>query len=185
VPGKLTIKNWLAAVKAGRCQATNGPLLSLTVDGREPGDTIALARAGSVQVAAAGIGRHDFKQLELIHNGKVIKKQAVQKKNNHFAAELKHKVIIDKPGWLAVRVTSDTKNELGQPLFAHMSPVYVDLEGKRCLDVESAKVLLRHVEEGMASIRAEGKFSSPQAQQKLLQLHEAAATELTKRINQQ
>lgn len=185
VNGALTIKNWLGAVKAGRCQATNGPLLTLSVDGKEPGQVIALAKAGSVQVSAAGIGRHDFSQLELVHNGKVIKKIAAQKKTNHFAAELKHKVVIDKGGWLALRISSDTKNELGQPLFAHTSPVYVDLEGKKCFEVESAKALMRQVEEGIAAIRAEGKFSTPQAQKDLLQLHEDAIADLTKRINQQ
>src|SRR5207237_6244528 len=42
VRGQLTIPAWLDAVKAGRCQATNGPLLSLQVDGRPMGELIEL-----------------------------------------------------------------------------------------------------------------------------------------------
>ena len=43
VRGKVTIASWLDAVKAGRCQATNGPLLTLTVDDRKMGDVIELS----------------------------------------------------------------------------------------------------------------------------------------------
>jgi len=42
VQGKLTIPAWLDAVKAGRCQATNGPLLTLKVEGKTPGGAIDL-----------------------------------------------------------------------------------------------------------------------------------------------
>ncbi len=39
---KLDYRGWLAALKAGKTFATNGPLLSFTLDGREVGDEIAL-----------------------------------------------------------------------------------------------------------------------------------------------
>src|SRR5204863_1265174 len=42
--GPVSIKGWLEAVKAGRCVATNGPLLSLAVNGKEIGETVALAQ---------------------------------------------------------------------------------------------------------------------------------------------
>src|SRR5262249_28069040 len=44
VSGRLTVPKWLEAVKAGRCQATNGPLFALSGDGKEPGDVITLDR---------------------------------------------------------------------------------------------------------------------------------------------
>src|SRR5207237_3011963 len=69
VAGKLTVPAWLAAVKAGRCQATNGPLLSLTVDGKEIGDTIDLDQPRKVRVEATAVGRHNFHELQLVHNG--------------------------------------------------------------------------------------------------------------------
>src|SRR5262249_47376673 len=159
--GKLTIKSWLQAMKAGRCQATNGPLLSLAVDGQEPGDIINLAKPKSVQIEAKVIGRHGYGHLELVHNGKVIKKLLAQKQGDGFAAEISMKVPVDTPSWFAARVSGTGQNELGQPLFAHTSPVYVDLEGRKCFSVDSAKTLLQMVEEAQDAIRLAGKFSTP------------------------
>jgi len=67
----LTVARWLDAVKVGRCVATNGPLLTLTVDGREPGGAIGLDAPRSVKIEASAVGRHDFQQLQLVRNGKV------------------------------------------------------------------------------------------------------------------
>ena len=87
VPGKLTIPAWLEAVKAGRCQATNGPLLTLTVDGKEPGDVIVQDQPRTVKVVASAIGRGDFQLLELVHNGKVIDTKATTAKEGGFRRE--------------------------------------------------------------------------------------------------
>src|SRR5262249_37119779 len=63
VPGRLTIPKWLDAVKAGRCQVTNGPLLTLTVDGKEIGDVLNLDRPRPVRVEVTATGRHNFQKL--------------------------------------------------------------------------------------------------------------------------
>ena len=46
---------WAAAVRAGRTQASSGPVLELTVDGHEPGDVLRLpASGGRLEVAGHG-----------------------------------------------------------------------------------------------------------------------------------
>src|SRR5262249_44474722 len=123
VAGPLTIPAWLEALKAGRCQVTNGPLLSLKVEGKEPGDALALDKPRTVKVTAAAVGRHDFQSLQLVHNGKVVRRTGPGRRDP-FRAELEHTVYLDSPGWFALRVESSAKNELGQQLFAHTSPVH-------------------------------------------------------------
>jgi hypothetical protein len=97
---------------------------------------------------------------------------------------LTHTCRIDAPGWFALRIASTAKNELGQQLFAHTSPVYADFKGRRRMDAEAALALLRLIEEGQAAIRGEGKFSSAKASQRVLALYDEAARELRQRINQ-
>jgi hypothetical protein len=184
VAGQLSIKSWLGAVKAGRCVATNGPLLTLSVDGREIGDALRLDRPGSVRVEATATGRHDFQRLQLVHNGQVVQAQPAEGKDGSYTARLTREVRIDKPGWFAVRIDASTRNELDRPLYAHSSPVYVDLAGQRTFDVEAARGLLRQLEEAKAEIRARGKFSSPQAADRLLAFYEVTAKDLVGRINQ-
>lgn len=183
-PGKLTVPSWLDAVKAGRCFATNGPLLSLKVDGKELGEVINLPEAKSVRIEAQAIGRHDFQKLQLIQNGKVIFTEKAEAKDGHFSARWSREVRVSGPCWFAVRIESQTKNEFDAILYAHSSPIYVDFGGKRVLDVEAARGLQKQVEESMADIRARGKFTNDAARDKVLAPYEEAIRNLVGRINQ-
>jgi hypothetical protein len=183
VPGKLTVRSWLEAVKAGRCVATNGPLLALTVDGEKPGAVINLERPRAVKVEASGVGRHDFGRLQLVQNGQVVQSEPARRDGDGYAARLAREVRLDGPAWFAVRIDATAKNELNQGLYAHSSPVYVDVAGRGVFDLEAARGLLRQVEEAQADIRERGQFSNPEAREKLLSLYDQAVKELTARMN--
>jgi hypothetical protein len=178
----LTVASWLDGLKAGRNQATNGPLLTLRVNDREIGDTIKLAEPGKVKIEATAAGRLDFQELQLVHNGKVIRTQKPKDKAP-FRAKLFADVRIEEPGWFAVRIASTTMNELGYQLFAHTSPVYVELAGKTIFDADSAQALLKQIEEGQAAIAKQGQFSSPRAREELLSIYVQGAKDLRERVN--
>ena len=182
VDGKLTVKSWLAALKAGRNVATNGPMVSLTVDGRPIGDILKLEKPKKLQVVADGVGRHEFQKLQLIHNGRGVVSEPARKMGNHFQSRIEREITVDGPGWFAVRVETETKNELGKQLFAHTSPVYVEMAGQRVFDIESGRALLNQMEDGRADIRARGKFSSDAARDKLLAMYDDAMRDLAEQI---
>lgn len=184
VDERLSIKSWLAALKAGRCVSTNGPLLTLTVDGRPTGDVLNLDQPRTVRVEATGLGRHHFERLQLVHNGKVVQTQPAEKQNAGYSARLVREVRIDEPSWFAVRIDAQTKNEFDRKLYAHSSPVYVDLAGKRVFDVESARTLQRQMEEARDAIGTRGRFSTPAARDRVLALYMQAEKDLVERINQ-
>jgi hypothetical protein len=183
VEGELSVKSWLEALRAGRCVATNGPLLRLSVAGKPIGSVLKLGEAKTVRVEAEGVGRHPFERLQLIHNGKVVQEVRQVKKDGGFSARLVRDVRVSEPGWFAVRIDGKGRNELGEVLFAHSSPCYVEFQGQRPFDLESARALLRRLEEAKGDITARGTFSSPAARTKLLALYEKAADDLRQRIN--
>lgn len=183
VPGELTVKSWLDAVRAGRCQATNGPLLSLKVNGLSLGSTLKLDNPGSVQIEASGLGRHDFQKLELIQNGKVVATEMAKAEGSGYSAKLSKSIKLDGPAWFALRIDAKTENELEKVLYAHTSPVYVNVEGKGVFDLDAANGLLKLVEQGHADIKVKGAFSTPKAQEKLLALYDDAIKDLKDRIN--
>lgn len=180
VRGKLTIASWLDAVKAGRCQATNGPLLRLEIDEKKMGDVINLKDAKTLKVNASSIGRFPMGKLELLQNGKVIKTQMAKAAETHLS--LTHEVRVAEPAWFAVRIDSRAKNEFDKTIFAHSSPIYVNFRGQGVFNVEDAFALLKQVEEGQATIKAKGRFSSDEASRKLLALYDGAANDLRTRI---
>ena len=59
-----------------------------------------------------------------------------------------------------------------------------ELLGRDAFDVESARTLLRQMEEGKAAIRAEGHFSNAAARDRVLNLYDDGIRDLTDRINQ-
>ena len=132
VPGKLTIPAWLDAVKAGRCQATNGPLLSLKVAGQSIGQVIDLKAPAKVRIEAAAVGRVPLQKLELIHNGKVIKSQLAEA-GKPTRIQFTHEVSLDQPAWFAVRGDGDVKNEFEKTIFAAQLAGVCDLQGPRRL----------------------------------------------------
>src|SRR5262249_21300775 len=183
VEGELTIKSWLAALKAGRNVATNGPLLRLSVGGEPIGAGVELRKLKTVRVEAEGVGRNACDRLQLVHNGKVVQEARAAKKEGAYAAKLVREVKVGEPGWFAVRIESKARNELDQVLFAHSSPCYVDFEGRRRFDLDAAQALLKRIEEAKAAIAASGTFSSPKAKERLLAVYAEATDDLRARIN--
>lgn len=182
VEGKLSVKSWLESLKAGRTLATNGPMLSLIVDGKTVGDVLKLDKSQKLRVVAEGLGRHDFQKLQLVQNGRVVATEQVHKSGQRYAARIDREIVVDGSAWFAARIEADTKNELGQQLFAHTSPVYAVVAGRHMLDVESGRALLKQMEESRGDIRARGKFSSNAARDRLLTIYDEAIRDLAEKI---
>ncbi|HEY8506370.1 MAG TPA: CehA/McbA family metallohydrolase, partial [Gemmataceae bacterium] len=179
----LTVASWLEALRAGRTVATNGPLLTLEVDGQPVGSTLKLEKPATVRVEAKAVGRHDFGKLQFVRNGEVIETAPAAKEGDRFVAQLRKPIRIDEPAWLAARIETVTRNEFDMPLFAHTSPVYVELGGNGVLRAEAVRELLRELEQARDTIRAKGSFSAEPARDAVLALYDDAARTLRERAN--
>ena len=196
VDGPLTVKSWLKGLAAGRSYITNGPLLEFTVDGIEPGDRAMLARSGSVNVTARGVGRVDFRRLELVQNGRVVrtKETRAAAEGGHFVAEMRLDLLVDQPCWFALRVPpppvkDDPEltepvplNEYGQPLFAHTSAVDVEVGGIRYVERAALQTLLRTLRENVRSMNAQAQFGDEGEKARVNDVYHEAITELEKRL---
>ncbi|MBM83745.1 MAG: hypothetical protein CMJ78_24575 [Planctomycetaceae bacterium] len=192
----LTVKNWLNGLAAGRNYITNGPLLELTVNGKDIGSTIRMTKSGELQVNASGAGRLDFRELQVVVNGKVVKRQSTQKVGGHFEAKLQFKLLVDEPVWLALRTpppmvkddpelqTRGTLNEAGRELFGHTSPIYVNVDGSGVWDQTTAKQILAEMQANHKAIVENGKFEDAQAKARVLDVHGTAIDTLKARIEQ-
>jgi hypothetical protein len=145
---------WCRAVRAGRTFLSGGPLVTLSADGREPGDTIGLSGPGTVSVHATARSVFPLRCLEIVRNGEVV---ARAEANGGRRAEIRAELRIDGNSWLACRAfgTDHHLDEWGRRVFAHTSPVYVacggdwtmtDPEGLRYIRtlVEGARDYVRH-----------------------------------------
>jgi hypothetical protein len=145
---------WCRAVRSGRTFLSGGPLVTLSVDGREPGDTVGLSGPGTVSIHATVRGIFPLRCLEVVRNGEVVATAAA---NGGRHAEISGELRIDGNSWIACRAfgAGYHLDEWGRQVFAHTSPVYVacggdwamtDPEGIRYIRtiVEGARDYVRH-----------------------------------------
>jgi hypothetical protein len=190
----VTPTGWLELLAAGKSWITNGPLLEFTVDDRPLGSTINLTGPGAVKVRANALGRLDFKHLELIHNGRVIRSAPSDKVGEHFAAQMEFDLPVEQPAWLAARTppppapddpTPDepvAENEFGGKLFSHTSPVYVHVDGRGVFDSAVAEGLIVEMRSSVEKIKEQAVFASDADRQRVLGVYDQAISVLERRI---
>jgi hypothetical protein len=181
--GQFTARKWLRQLARGRSFITNGPLLEFTAGARGPGDVVRLASPAELTLHARAQGRVDFRGLELIYNGRVIHSVRTREAGGHFEAKLDLPVRLQEPGWLGLRVPLQAgKNELGQPLFAHTSPIYVEIAGRSIFQPDVARELLREMQDSMEMIKSKARFEGKQEEDEVLTVYRRAIHELRLRL---
>jgi len=172
VKGRLGIKPWLEALTAGRSFISNGPLLSLNVEGKDLGATVDLPSRREVSVKASASSRVAFAKLQLIQNGKVVSESEPQPKDGYVEARLGRSIKIDEPSWLALRISTQANNEFGRQLFAHTSPIYVRVGGKAIRQPKEVAYLIKQMEDAKQQIAAKALFASPKEREAVLSVYE-------------
>jgi hypothetical protein len=120
---RLSTESWQRAIRAGRTFATNGPWLELGVSGSGPGSVLELQRGDvlPVRVRAEGPG---VETVEVIGADGTLATAEGQ--------ELETELVVAEPGWVAAIARGPGHPAvLGPTVFAHTSPVYLDVGGLR------------------------------------------------------
>ena len=112
------------ALKAGRTFVSNGPLLGLEVNGRNPG--AALASAGKLPVRVAMRSPLPVDHVELVQNGRVIR--TFRLAGDRTRLDWKGEISFEEGGWLLLRAWNDKPDPWVLDLYpyATTSPIYFD-----------------------------------------------------------
>jgi hypothetical protein len=143
LPGKFSYQEWFRELKAGRSFATNGPMLFLTVNGHEPGDTIqfpsdAGKTAGQVKVHAEVSSLGALNRLEILWKGKLLKSITAPPDSHNLSADIQ--MVVDHTGWFVARAFEKPTETVR---FAHTSPVYIRVGNDRGIVPEDAEYFVR------------------------------------------
>ena len=154
---QFTYENWCRAVKAGRTFHSGGPIIHLSVDGREVGDTVELGGPGTVDVDAWAESTLPIDVLEVVQGGRVV--AATKAEEGARRLEIKERLRVDGHTWLAARaggggLLRPHKLMALRGVFAHTSPIYVACGGKWWMfDQSTAQYMLTMIEGDLAYIR--------------------------------
>lgn len=98
-------ESWKSAVKSGRVFVTSGPLLTLKINGKSPGETIALpAGGGEIEITAEAATPVGLSKLELVHQGRIlplVPEQSVARGIHRWS--LRHRMQVSESAWFALR----------------------------------------------------------------------------------
>jgi TolB protein len=179
---KLDHASWMRAIKGGRTFATNGPLLSLTVNGKEPGDEIPFTlgtHAMSVRATMHSIV--PVEHLELVQNGKVV--ATIPMSADHKSASATVSVPVDKSGWVTLRAWSEHASPpiLDIYPFATTSPVYLTVAGVPPRSPEDARFFIDWVDRLREGAERHQGWNSGDEKAAVLDLISRARAEFEKR----
>jgi len=167
----LRYDNWVRAYKEGRSFASNGPVIFLTVDGKEPGDDVRFPPGAprKVRVKAAVITQVPVDRLEVVMNGKtVFSRPAKQATEINIDEELS----LNGSAWIAARAIGPWHRLVLNDIqaYAHTSPVYVRFGDQRVNSVEDAKFFNDWIEKLIASVNERGRFQTTEHRKEVIDL---------------
>ena len=178
--GPLSVDAWLAAIRARRTFATNGPLLFLTVDGELPGSEIAVeAEDGDVraahQVVVEVATNSPLDRVEILVNGEIAATHDVRESGDRFYLE--SAVELDGSGWIAARALGPASPLVADSYaFAQTSPVWVVAGGREYRSADDIRFLLAAVEVFRARVVDRDRWANAEERDHFLsRVDEAAA----------
>ena len=167
--GPLTYPGWIEGLRQGRSFVTNGPMVSLSVDGRGPGEELNLSRRKVLRIEARGRSLRPFERLEIVVNGKVAASAPARSQGRR--ADLRLDYPADQSLWIAARCMGGSPEETSiwtHPLFAHTNPVHIDYPGQDLAEAESGCYLLDFLKPLEQWAREEAYFENRQQQDQAL-----------------
>ncbi len=162
---------WIQGYKQGRSFASNGPMISMTVDGKEPGEELQFPSGATrtVRVRTSVSSLVPVDKVDVIVNGKVAA-------SRNGAGAMDERIPIEGSSWIAVRATGPWNrmilNDAGA--YAHTSPVYVQVGGERLAVKEDVRFYIAWMEKLIARTKERGRFSTAARREEVVALFERA-----------
>ena len=183
--GSLNHTKWLTALKQGKTFATNGPLLEMTVNGKEIGSEIMLPRGMQmITVKARMRSIVAVERVEIVVNGKVA--DALPLSADGKSAQGTRTIAVGATSWVTVRAWSAHSRApvLDIYPFATTSPVYVVLGNRAQRSSADLKYFLDWVGRLSAAAEAFTGYNSAGERAAVMDRLAAARAEFTVRLEQ-
>jgi hypothetical protein len=132
----LSVEAFKQAIREGRTVITNGPWLTLQVNGSRPGAVLDLAAGDRLDIRAHVQGP-GVERLTLVGPDGAMA-------SNDVAAELRLETTLEGPTWIAaVARGPGHPHTLDRSVLAHTSPIYADVAGRRVARARDARWCLQ------------------------------------------
>ncbi len=143
----LTMEAWFEGLRSGNAFVSTGPLVEMKVNGRIPGEEVALTSSGTVELQARVRSITPLEKAFIVFNGEVI--EEIPFTGERRDLDMSRSYPVSRSGWFHLRV--EGRNEERFPLDAHFAlgftnPVWVIVEGQPVRDRASAEYSIRWID---------------------------------------
>ena len=166
--GPFDYESWVRALTEGRTFITNGPALTLSVQGEEPGGEVESATGRRLSTLATWKSHYPITRVEVLFNGSVVAQERFPQgsTDGHLEAD----VAAASDGWIAARLSSDARDSYSQPVFAHTSPLYVKTGADGPEKRAAAQWFDDSIERSLDWVGAKGKFYNDDQRREVVDL---------------
>lgn len=148
IDGPLTAEKMWQSIKAGRSFATTGPILTMTADGREIGDTIKRQSVDDQPVRLVTRVRsiEQLEALQIVHNGRILASRDLNDINPDQVLDetLQQELNPKRSGWIAARCLFRGPDGLLRQ--AHTSPIYFLVDEKAIAFQKDAEYMIQWID---------------------------------------
>ncbi len=173
VDGAFTTASWCQAIREGRTFVTNGPMLSLSVEGQPIGANLQSEPGGRVRVEAEARSLRVIERLELVVNGDIV--ATADATDAGRPARIETEVAIAADSWISARALGPPHPQVfGGPLFGHTSPVYVSVGEENPRTREAAAYFVEWIDRLIGLCNEQGRYPSDTERDEVIKLFRAA-----------
>lgn len=189
--GRVDFAAWKRAVSQGNVTVTSGPLLSLSINGRGPGETIKLPQGGGEITIKADLSTPiGLRKFEIVQNGDVIESTIVKKRDgpvHRWAVE--QRVHVGESSWFAargegvpIRALEDSVERKAEWIetdaVAHTAAIRVLVGDEPIRSKNDAQALIKTLRTQQEYYRRNGRYAKGDDRLRVLALFERAVREL-------
>ncbi|MCI0856552.1 MAG: CehA/McbA family metallohydrolase, partial [Chloroflexi bacterium] len=173
VDGAFTTEAWCRAIREGRTFVTNGPMLSLNVEGQPIGASLQAEPGGRVRVEAEARSLRVMDRLELIVNGDIV--ATAEATDEGRSARIETEVTVATDCWISARALGPSHPQVfGGPLFGHTSPVYVTVGEESPKRRDAAAYFVDWIERLIGLCNEQGRYPSDAERNEIVELFRSA-----------
>lgn len=183
--GTLNHAKWLTALKQGKTFATNGPLLEMSVNGKEIGSEIILPNGASKVIVKARMRSIvAVDRVELVVNGKVA--DVIPLSADKKSAQATRTITVNASSWVVLRAWSAHSQApiLDIYPYATTSPVYLVVGNRAQRSSSDIRFLMAWLDRLVKEVDKYPEFNSDAERQLVLEKIHAAKSEFTVRLEQ-
>lgn len=156
VVGPLTYKKWIQGIRDKKTFTTSGPLLFLSVNGKDIGEEVRLAKGEAMKIKARAISRRPIGRFQIVSNGKTLKEMDVAGTDQTMEFEAP----AAESCWVVARCSSGKSfNAINGPGIAHTSAIYVLVDGQRIFRPGTAQAFAQNLRGGAMNLAKNGRFA--------------------------